>query len=314
MPSGSPRAFVLSALLHGAVIAIALLLSYASNRTADEAVKVFELVAGEGNDFMATEAPALGREGGAIKVAVNQVQPQPSPPQPTPPQPQPPPPQPESIVQPAPPPTIQPQPAPKAAPAKKAAPPKEIPVDKKLKQTIADATRNAKRQIEKQQKAEEKKRLEQERISKEQYDRENKNKAKQVASAAKNSTVKKIDVDGIAGGVTGGSSASKKGAGGKALTNENVDDMAGYYTYFKQELRKLFEPPPGLADSLEVEIEVRNNADGTLSSARVSKTSGVKQFDDSVLDAIRRVNLPPRPDKKTKTFTFIFTMRERGEG
>lgn len=313
MPSGSPRAFVLSALLHGAVIAIALLLSYASNRTADEAVKVFELVAGEGNDFMAKEAPALGREGGAIKVAVNQVQPQPTPPQPQPTPPQPSPPQPQPVVQPAPPPT-QPQPAPKAAPTKKITPTKEVPVDKKLKQTIADAKRNAKRDLDRQQKAEEKKRLEQERISKEQFDRENKNKAKQVAAATKNSAVKKIDVDGIAGGVAGGSSASRKGAGGKALTNENVDDMAGYYTYFKQELRKLFEPPPGLADSLEVEIEVRNNADGTLSSARVSKTSGVKQFDDSVLDAIRRVKLPARPDKKTVTFSFVFTMRERGEG
>ena len=300
----SPGAFLLSAALHGAVIAIALLLSYASNRTADEAVKVFELVAGKGDDFMAKEAPALGIEGG-IKVAVAQQQPpvaQPAPPQPAPP------------VQPAPPPKTAPT---KTAPPKKTTPP--LTEDQRLKQTIADSKRNAARQIAREQKAEDKKRQEQERkekdrISKEQFDRDNKNKAKQVASASKNVPIKKIDVDGIAGGVAGGSSASKKGAGGTALTSDNTDALRGYNAYFIQELRKKFEPPPGVSDQLEVEIEVTNNADGSLSRARVSKSSGSKEFDDAVLDAIRRVKLGPRPDKTGVTFEFVFTMRERGKG
>ena len=305
----SPGAFLLSAALHGAVIAIALLLSYASNRTADEAVKVFELVAGEGGDYMATEAPALGVAGG-IKVDVGQQLPvaPPTPPAPaaTP------------VVQPAPAPVtpappVQPAPAPKTAPPKKTPPP--MTEDQRLKQTIADSKRNAARQI----KAEEKKRLEQERkeqarLSKEQFDRENKNKSKQVASAPKGVSAPKIDVDGISGGVVGGSSRSKAGAGGKALTNDNTDVLRGYYALFKQELRRNFEPPPGLSDQLEVRIEVTSHMDGSLSRARVLKSSGSKEFDDAVLDAIRRIKLAPRPDKKAETFEFSFSMRERGEG
>jgi TonB family protein len=305
----SPGAFLLSAALHSAVIAIALLVSYASNRTADEAVKVFELVAGPGGDYMATEAPAEGVEGG-IKVAVAQ-QPvvQPTPPQPAP------------EVKAAPPPVVQTappvQPTPKTVTPKKTTPP--LTEDQRLKQTIADSKRNATRQIAREQKAEEKKRLEQEkkekeRLSKEQFDRDNKNKTKQVASAAKNLPVKKIDVDGITGGVAGGSSASKKGAGGTALKNDNTDELAAYTNYFLQELRRKFEPPPGLGDELEVKIEVTNNPDGSLTRARVSKSSGNKEFDDAVLDAIRRVKLGPRPDKTGVTFTFAFAMRERGQG
>ena len=308
MTPTSPSAFMLSAMLHGVVVALALLLNYAASRNHDEPPKVFELVAGEGEDFMAREAPALGNPGGAIKVAVT--------PQPVIdlPRPQPPAPVQTAPVEPAPVP-VQPAPQPKQKTAPVKTPPPPPTLDKSLKQTIRDAKRNATRQIEKEQKAEEKKRKEAEaRLTKEQYDREKQNKAKQVASAPKNASFKKIDVDGIAGGVAGGSSASKAGARGTALKSDNDDVLGAYRKFFMDELRRQFEPPPGLSDSLKVEIEVVNNADGSLARARVSKTSGVKEFDDAVLDAIRRVKLPARPDKKSETLGFTFTMRERGEG
>ena len=82
---------------------------------------------------------------------------------------------------------------------------------------------------------------------------------------------------------------------------------------FWEELRRLFEPPPGLSDSLKVTIEVRNFADGTLASARVTRTSGSREFDRAVLDAIGRMRMPPRPDRKSDVFNFIFTMKERNE-
>jgi colicin import membrane protein len=280
-----------------------------------EEAKVFELVAGEGDNYMAREAPALGAPGG-VKVEIKQpAAPSPTPVIPVAPEATPLPP----VPQPTPPPKqVTPAPAPKTEP----------PVPNFKKQLVRDmrdiirGESKAKMQLKKEQDAE-KKRLAEEkkkqaedekRMTKEEFDR--KNKMKTVASASsKNSPVKKIDVDGIAKGVVGGSSNNKVGgAGGKALTNDNDDVLAGYDAIFKQRLRERFESPPGLSDSLKVTIEVRSSVDGTLSGARVVKTSGSNEFDQAVLDAIKRVRMPPRPDKKTETITFVFAMRERSDG
>jgi TonB family protein len=65
---------------------------------------------------------------------------------------------------------------------------------------------------------------------------------------------------------------------------------------------------------LKVTVEVTSRADGSLSGARVVKGSGSREFDNAVLDAIKRVRMPARPDKKTETVQFDFSMRDRGEG
>src|SRR5471032_916900 len=64
MTSRSSNAYVLSAVLHSAVVAAIFLLAYMANQSVMNAPKVFELVAGSGNDYMATEAPNLGVPGG----------------------------------------------------------------------------------------------------------------------------------------------------------------------------------------------------------------------------------------------------------
>ena len=67
MNAQSPTAYGLSALVHGAVVLLILFFSYAANSVVRDSPKVFELVAGEGNNYAATAAPALGSVGG-IKV------------------------------------------------------------------------------------------------------------------------------------------------------------------------------------------------------------------------------------------------------
>ena len=57
------RAFVLSSSLHAAIVALALLAGWSATREQDVG-KVIELVAGEGDNFSAREAPALGVPGG----------------------------------------------------------------------------------------------------------------------------------------------------------------------------------------------------------------------------------------------------------
>ena len=123
---------------------------------------------------------------------------------------------------------------------------------------------------------------------------------------------KPIDTKGIASGVLGGSSASTKGADGKALTREEATLLELYDAEFLLKLRKAYEEnqPPGLSDSLRVTISVRSNPDGSLTNARVAKSSGSPEFDRAVMDALRRVKMPARPDKRTETVSFDFTMRE----
>jgi len=115
--------------------------------------------------------------------------------------------------------------------------------------------------------------------------------------------------------VVGGSRNNKTGgAGGKALKNDNDDVLLGYFALFKQRLRTEFEPPPGLSDTLKVSITVLSHPDGSLTNPRVIRSSGSREFEAAVLEAIRRVRMPPRPDKKTETVEFDFSMRERDEG
>lgn len=310
MTATSPSAFFLSATLHAVVVALVLLFAYATGPGDQPKPKVLELVAGEGDNYMATEAPALGVPGGVQLNLPKAPEPKPAPPEPTPPAPPPPEPTPPAPTPPVPAPTPKPTPA----PVTKAD--SDIPNFKNdVRRKIIVADSKAKREIAKERAAE-KKRLDEEkkRMTKEEFDRAN--KAKTTASAKTGSTkVAKVDAEGIAKGVVGGSTRNKTGgAGGKALTSENTDVLAAYDRLFKDRLRHEFQPPPGLGDSLKVDIEVRSAADGTLSGARVVRSSGSREFDQAVLEAVRRVRMPARPDKKSEVVEFTFTMKEKNEG
>ena len=65
MSAQSPGAYGLSALLHGGVIALVLFFSYAATSVVKDEPKVLELVAGAGDNYAATAAPALGSPGSA---------------------------------------------------------------------------------------------------------------------------------------------------------------------------------------------------------------------------------------------------------
>ena len=63
MTDGSARGFLFSATLHGIAAAL-MFLGLIIKPDEAQAPKVFELVAGEGDNYMAREAPALGTPGG----------------------------------------------------------------------------------------------------------------------------------------------------------------------------------------------------------------------------------------------------------
>lgn len=275
-------AFLMSAAVHGLAVALIFLLSYIVHRSTPEPMKVFELVAGEGDNYGARVAPALGTPGG-VKVD------RPAPPAPKP-----------APVTPAP-------TAPKADPA---APN----FARQIRKEVIRAESKAKMEVARERAAEAKRLAEeQKRMTKEEFDRAN--KAKAAAPNGPPPKVSKIDAEGIAKGVVGGSTANKVGgAGGKALVNDHDDVLAAYFSLFKQRLKAAFEAPPGLADTLVAVVRVQSNADGSLTGARIITPSGSAEFDRAVLDAVRRTRMPARPDGKSEPIQFPFTLRERDEG
>jgi colicin import membrane protein len=270
-----------------------LMFGYAVNRPDQDAPKILELVAGEGDSYAAREAPALGMEGG---VKLTMPTPTPAKPVPLPPV--------EPAAVPPPPPAVAPAPKAATTPANDAVPN----FKKKLMYEVVRGDAKAKYQLRKEREAEKKRQAEEaKRLTKEEFDRAQKNKSTGSTPPTK---VPRIDGEGIAKGVVGGSVNNKVGgAGGKALRTDNDDVLGAYYAMFKQRMRAEFEAPPGLSDSLQAKVSVRSNPDGTLTNARITRPSGSRVFDQAALEAIKRVKMPPRPDGKAEPFEFDFTMR-----
>jgi len=304
MNSHSSSAFFLSAVLHGLLVVVLLISSYAISHDIKTEPKIFELVAGEGDNFAATEAPALGVPGG-IKIDI--------PPLPTPtPEPAPVEPEISPAPEPPPPPPSPPAPAPvvekKPTPEADKSPATPAPDFKKeIRNQVIKAASREKMKAARERKAEQK------RITQEQFQRDQATKAKK-AKAQANSTLKvaKIDSAGIAKGVLGGSTANTKGgAGGKALVASG-EVLDRYWALLKQRaltaLRK--DMPAGLSDTLIATIETYIGADGSLSRIRITESSGSDDFDRAVVAAFRKVVMPPHPNGKGEGLEMKFRTKD----
>ena len=300
MRANSPTALLVSLSLHAIVVAMALLFTYAARQHVKDTPKIFELVAGEGDEYEATEAPALGVPGG-IKLAIPDI---PAPPAATPPEPAPTPPTPAPVAEPTP----TPPPVDKAVPK----PPAEKPVNFSVNRLVKKRQAALEKKFRKEEAARKAKEdaANKAKMTKEEFDRLNKGKTAGAASS-KNLKIARVDAEGISKGVTGGSTANKKGgAGGTALTREEGEVLEAYFSLLRQRLKNALEKPPGLSDTLKAVADVRISADGTLSNARISESSGSTEFDQAVLNAITRTQMPARPDGKSETLSIPFRMRD----
>lgn len=286
---------MLSLTLHGAIVAIVLFFTYAVHTQVKEQPKIFELVAGEGDNYMATEAPALGTPGVKLNVP---TQPTPAPVIKPEPQPEPEPAPPEPVIERAP-----EKPAPKAE-----VKPAEPKTPNYTKDVMRIASKREKRLVEADRK---KREAEAKRISKAEFDKQNKSKT-QPKGGARSTSVQRIDAEGIAKGVVGGSVNNKTGgAGGKALSRAEQSALDSYIALLLQRLRAAHEKPAGLSDLLEAEVEFRIAADGTLSGVKIVRSSGSSEFDRSVLEAFARVrSIGPTPNSKSDVWVVTFKMKE----
>ena len=122
----------------------------------------------------------------------------------------------------------------------------------------------------------------------------------------------RVDATGIAQGVKGGSTANTRGGGGgNALTREQKNQLDTYISLLIQELKKAHEPPPGVSDRLETKVTFDITASGAILNPRISKSSGDKAFDNSVLEAFLRMrSIGPTPDHRSATWSVTFKMRD----
>lgn len=305
MQANSPNAFFLSAFLHAGVVALIFLFGYLTSDADKKPPKIFELVAGEGDNYMATEAPALGEEGGVKMPPIPQLPVIKSAPEP---EPLPPP------VTAAPEPVIQRAPEPKPAPTKKPAPDeirdfsKDVKRISQKRQARLEAVDKKKREAEERKAKEEA--LKKQRMTKEEYDRQNKNAKSPTGSSMK---IARVEVpEGIRKGVPGGSTANKKGgANGPAMSREEGDALDLYFSLLKQKLKEALDKPPGLSDSLVAIVEVYIGADGRLGNPKIKRSSGSQEFDQAAMEAIARVrSIGAKPDRKGEVLNIPFRMRE----
>lgn len=273
MHATSPSAFFLSLTIHAMAAAVLVLLTLFFVRPEATKPMIFELVAGEPTAPEQTEAPAFGN---TLALKVPQVR-TPRPPEPeVAPEPE------ESIPEIAPPKALPQQPV--------KTPPKPKP-DAKKKAEPAKAQTMSYEDFVKQH---------------------GKPQTKSAAAKPKAVRAPKVDVAGIVGGVRGGSTANTKGGGGgRVLSRAEQSLLENYIAQLIQALRLAHEKPPGLSDDLVVEVTFEIMANGTINNARITRSSGYKAFDQSALDAFRRVrSIGPTPDGRADTWTIKFRARE----
>jgi colicin import membrane protein len=311
----NPQAFAASASLHVIVLGVILWFAWANSRPDKESTPIFELVAGEGDNFGATEAPALGVAGGIKFDMPAQPASRPSPvveaapPEPSPVVAE------VSPVQPAPV-KVEPKPTAKPAPAEY----KSVNMARTVERIADKRAANIEKKLKAEQKAADARAakeaaLNARRMTKEDFDRLNKNKSTSPSQKAGSSgavSVKRIDAEGIAGGVAGGSTANKSGgAGGKALTREDIELSDAYISMLIQRLKQAHQKPDGLSDLLEATVKFRLTSSGSVVNVTIISSSRNAEFDQSVLAAFRRISLPPPPaNLKTSDYTITFKMRE----
>ena len=313
------NAFWVSAGMHTFALGLLLFLTLAVHDRVKEQPKVFELVAGEGDDFMATEAPS-GSEAGQAESGEIQFTSPTEVPSWTPPAPEP---EPAAPVAPVAPPEPPPTPVTKVAPVPaeptKAVEPPPVPVpnftkqiNRKLQREKAKVEKEIKKQREADARAAKERELASKRMSYEEFAKSTggKSSPSRRVSSGTGAPGPRVDASGIKKGVTGGTGAGSKGAGGTALSAAEGERMERYESMLIQRLREAHEKPGGLSDLLTADVQFIMAANGSFSGIRIVRSSGNAEFDQSVLEAFGRVKMPARPDGKTEVIELTFRMKE----
>lgn len=267
------RSIFTSLVVHLGLVAGFFLVTWLLGITRRPADTVFELVAGAGDNWSATKAPALGSEAGREEPVI--------------------------------------KPAPQSPPQKTSssfAQDFERIQEKRYQRKMAQYERQKKAEEAKARKEEQRKAAE-EAFKKPTKTPE---KTSEKTPQKQGKPVPRIDAKGIASGVTGGSADNKLGgANGKALSAVQADLMERYFAFLKKRIKDAHIPPPGAVGGMVTMVEFHCAASGVISNIRVVRSSGSAEFDTSVVEAIRRVkSVGARPDGVSEVISLQFDADE----
>jgi TonB family protein len=281
MRPNSSSAIFTSLILHGFVAAIIFVTTIYLAHSTDIAPKIIELVAGPPTAMDALEAPALGNRPDPVKVNVPKVE--------LPPEPQ-----------------VEQTPAVPEPVVKETVPAKPEPAKPEAVKTPTPPKAKSDTSFTKQMKKSEK-------TSYKEYLKKHPTPKQSAASTARSAAkAPKVDYQGIAKGVAGGSTANTRGGqGGKAMTREETDQLSTYISFLIQELKRAHEPPAGVSDRLEADVAFDITSGGAILNPRIAKSSGNREFDESVLEAFRRMrSIGPTPTRRPYSWSLTFKMRD----
>ena len=298
MNDRASSAYFSSIFLHGMVVVLIVLSAYSCSPSSSSTPKIMELVAGPGDNYMATAATKLGVENGIeVNLPSVAIASAPTPPAPTPADTAPMAPAEPVPVTPAE--VVPPTPKATAKPTKSTTKPPPNPILKKLNHAEVRAESAVK--------------MHDARLEKE--------REKAAALAAKKAAAANYAkymaglqgqaVKGKAGGVKDGTSMAD-GAGGKALTAEQADAMAAWIALLSQRWRDGFVPPPDFDQKMLAHVSFHVSAAGTISSIHVTGSNGGPSFESAVAEALRHVTIPPPPSHKGDDYNVDFTLKDQG--
>lgn len=110
------------------------------------------------------------------------------------------------------------------------------------------------------------------------------------------------------------SSTPTTGERGRTQSRAEADAMTVYLAALRDRLKDAHDEtkPAGLGDTVSAEVSFVLAANGEISNVRIARSSGFPEFDQSVLEAFRRITWPgARPDRRTETMRLTFRMREQ---
>lgn len=252
-----PRSLGMSALLHCLLFSSLIVAAWWVRRTEEPPPAVFELVAGAGDNYAATEAPTTTEEMPEVTLKLPEPLPEPKPQ----------PPRPQPRVQPKPPP---PRPTPRVV-EKKPAPVKIIPVPEKPVLKIEPVR---------------------EKVSFDDFAQQHgKPTVKTTTKPPAPIKTRSIDV----GKITSATATKVTvGAGGTAMTTQELSLSKAYVALIIQRIRQALEAA-GINDVRSAGVQFQVSLSGAISNARIVDSSGSGKFDQAVLAAFRSIRPIGRP-------------------
>jgi colicin import membrane protein len=198
-------------------------------------------------------------------------------------------------------PRVEPPPAPPKPPLVQPEPDAQIAIEREKKKKLAEKEAEKAREAEKL--AEQKRKDDAADKRREELEKKKRDEAQAAALAA----AREKQMQRMAGlaGATGAPTAT-----GSAL--QSAGPSADYIGRIKGRIRPNVSFPDTLPGNPAVEVDIRLAPDGRIVSSRISKRSGVPEWDDAVLRAIERTEVLPRDEngKVPPAMTIVYRPRD----